>query len=147
MDVWTVSVASSSIRTNGFEVWVFFKHWMIFPGIAPTLVEVGHDVMTSWHDGMMAISRFKRGNNGPGPMAFDKKTLQLPPLKWTFLIFIITKPGLWTILHQKRMSPQGKNKIQTLHLIYLLECLPIHLFSAEKTGDVWRLFGCRRRVT
>ena len=65
-------IASSSIRTNGFEVWVFFKHWMIFPGIAPTLVEVGHDVTTSWHDGMMAISRCKRGNNGPEPMVLTK---------------------------------------------------------------------------
>lgn len=32
---------TSSIRIRGFSVLVFFRHWMIFPGMAPTYVRLG----------------------------------------------------------------------------------------------------------
>lgn len=32
---------TSSIRTRGFSVLVFFRHWMILPGMAPTYVRLG----------------------------------------------------------------------------------------------------------
>lgn len=31
-------LSTSSIRTSGFSVLVFFRHWITFPGIAPTYV-------------------------------------------------------------------------------------------------------------
>lgn len=31
---------TSSMRTSGFSVLVFFRHWMIFPGMAPTYVRL-----------------------------------------------------------------------------------------------------------
>lgn len=37
----TEAAPTSSIRINGFSVLVFFRHWMIFPGMAPTYVRLG----------------------------------------------------------------------------------------------------------
>lgn len=34
-------VRTSSIRIKGFSVLVFLRHWMIFPGMAPTYVRLG----------------------------------------------------------------------------------------------------------
>ena len=37
---------TSSISTRGFSVLVFFRHWIIFPGMAPTYVLL---VIHKWH--------------------------------------------------------------------------------------------------
>lgn len=35
------SIRTSSMRISGFSVLTFFRHWMTFPGMAPTYVRLG----------------------------------------------------------------------------------------------------------